>query len=874
MQGFLRIFILAILGLILSFSIHAILPVKAELSFPANNSALALVQAGKDRYDAGQFSEAVRSLQQAAQNYEASGDKIKQAQTLSWLSLAYQKLGQWQAAQAAINTSLSLLNSQSGRNEQVRAQVLNAQGRLQLATGKAENALESWQQAEALYAKAADEVGVLGSQINQAEAMQALGLHRRADKLFAEIEQKLQAQPDSALKATGLRNLGKVLRLGGDLDQSHQILTLSLAVIQRLPNSSQAESETLLSLGNTERTLAKRADNLRDIETAKKYTQSALDNYEKAAAIATFPLTRLQAQLNRLSLLIELNQISDSPALLSQIFSQINALPASRESVYAAVNLAENLLKIDSKQEAQFIVKILDSAIQQAESLPDQKAKSYALGTLGKLYEKTKYWSKATKFTQNALLIAQQINAPDMTYQWQWQLGRLIQSNFAENSDGKEGSREAIAYYTEAFNTLNNLRSDLVSLNPEIQFSFRENVEPVYRELVSLLLLSPNPGIQNLLQARNVMEALQLAELDNFFRDACATPNSVNIDELDKQAAIIYPIILKERLEIVLKLPGQNNLRHYTNSISEIQVDGAVEQLLTALTKRSTSLSQVKKTSQQIYDWLIKPLKTDLESEPIKTLVFVLDGSLRNIPPAALYDGNQYLIEKYAVVVTPGLQLINPKPLSRNNIRAIIAGASNAPSFQAEGLSPIDNVTLELAAIAKQITQKEKLENQNFKQENIESKINSAPFNLVHIATHGKFSSNPQDTFLLDWNKRIKVRDLDSLFRVKDPTKSTSIDLLILSACETATGDKRAALGLAGVAIRAGASSTLATLWQVNDASTAEFMTRFYQQLKNPQISKAEAVRNTQIAFLTDYSDTDYNRPYHWAAFTLVGNWL
>ena len=870
MQGFLRIFILAILGLILSFSIHAILPVKAELSFPANNSALALVQAGKDRYDAGQFSEAVRSLQQAAQNYEASGDKIKQAQTLSWLSLAYQKLEQWQAAQAAINTSLSLLNSQSGRNEQVRAQVLNAQGRLQLATGKAENALESWQQAEALYAKAADEVGVLGSQINQAEAMQALGLHRRADKLFAEIEQKLQAQPDSALKATGLRNLGKVLRLGGDLDQSHQILTLSLAVIQRLPNSSQAESETLLSLGNTERTLAKRADNLRDIETAKKYTQSALDNYEKAAAIATFPLTRLQAQLNRLSLLIELNHISDSPALLSQIFSQINALPASRESVYAAVNLAENLLKIDSKQEAQFIVKILDSAIQQAESLPDQKAKSYALGTLGKLYEKTKYWSKATKFTQNALLIAQQINAPDMTYQWQWQLGRLIQSNFAENSDGKEGSREAIAYYTEAFNTLNNLRSDLVSLNPEIQFSFRENVEPVYRELVSLLLLSPNPGIQNLLQARNVMEALQLAELDNFFRDACATPNSVNIDELDKQAAIIYPIILKERLEIVLKLPGQNNLRHYTNSISEIQVDGAVEQLLTALTKRSTSLSQVKKTSQQIYDWLIKPLKTDLESEPIKTLVFVLDGSLRNIPPAALYDGNQYLIEKYAVVVTPGLQLINPKPLSRNNIRAIIAGASNAPSFQAEGLSPIDNVTLELAAIAKQITQKEKLENQNFKQENIESKINSAPFNLVHIATHGKFSSNPQDTFLLDWNKRIKVRDLDSLFRVKDPTKSTSIDLLILSACETATGDKRAALGLAGVAVRSGARSTLATLWSVKDQSTAQVMSDFYLNLSQG-IGKAEALRKAQLSL---QAQAKYQHPFYWASFVLVGNWL
>lgn len=576
--------------------------------------------------------------------------------------------------------------------------------------------------------------------------------------------------------------------------------------------------------------------------------------------------------------MIETNQTSNLQPLLSQIFSQINSLPPSRESIYAAVNLAENWLKIKNEfatlVNSQSIETILETAEKQSDKLSDKKAQSYVLGTLGKLSEKEQNWAKAKNFTQTALLLAQQINAPDITYQWQWQLGRLFQSSFNQNAPNKE----AISYYTEAFNTLNNLRSDLVSLNPEIQFSFRENIEPVYRELASLLLLSPNPSIDNLIKSRNVMEALQLAEINNFFRDACATAEPVNIDELDRQAAIIYPIILKERLEIIVKLPGRDNLRHYSTNISEIQVDNAVEQLLTSLTKRSTSLSKIKKDSQQIYDWLVKPLVTDLENtanqKSIKTLVFVLDGSLRNIPPAVLFDGEQYLIEKYAVAVTPGLQLINPRPLSRTNLKAIIAGASNAPSFQAEGLSPIDNVTIELATIREQIRESEKLENQNFQQEKIESVINSAPFNLVHIATHGKFSSNPEDTFLLDWNKRIKVKDFDNLLRLKKSNEPNSLDLLILSACETAAGDKRAALGLAGIAIRAGASSTLATLWQVNDASTAEFMALFYQQLNNPQISKASALRNSQIAFLTKYSDTDYDRPYHWAAFTLVGNWL
>ncbi len=457
----------------------------------------------------------------------------------------------------------------------------------------------------------------------------------------------------------------------------------------------------------------------------------------------------------------------------------------------------------------------------------------------------------------------------------------MLQAQAEEISQTKEANVKAIAYYTEAFNTLNSLRSDIVALNPEIQFSFRESVEPVYRQFVDLLLRSPTPTKDNLIQARKVMEALQLAELDNFFRDACATPQAVNIDDVDKQAAIIYPIILENRLEVILKLPGQDNLRRYANSgISEAQVDEAVQQLQVALTKRSTSISQVKKASKQIYDWLIQPFESELKSlenseqNRIRTLVFVLDSSLRNIPPAVLYDGEKYLIERYAIALTPGLQLVEPKPLLTQNLRALIAGATNAPSFQSERFTSLDNVALELAGIKEQLTQSQILKNQEFIEENIQTQLNSVPFNIIHIATHGKFSSNPQETFLLDWNKRIKVRDLDNLLRVNDPNKASSIELLVLSACETAAGDKRAALGLAGMAVRAGARSTLATLWQVNDASTAEFMLRFYQQLNTPQISKAEALRNTQIAFLSEYPDTDYNRPYFWAPFILVGNWL
>ncbi|MEQ9370723.1 MAG: CHAT domain-containing protein [Coleofasciculus chthonoplastes F3-SA18-01] len=878
-----RSLLLALLGLSLSLGIHTVTQVRAELLATPDN--LALVQVGKNHYDTGKFTKAVQILQQAAQGYAETGNTLQQAQVLSLLSLTYQKLGQWQAAEQAIQISLSLLDTVPQANPRVRAQVFNAQGRLQLATGNAEAALATWEQAETLYQQAGDLIGSIGSQINQTEAMQSLGLYRRTKQLYQRLEQAIFKLNDSPVKVTGLQNFGAILRQGGNLAKSQDILSQGLALTQAL-GLPQQESKILLSLGNTEQTLAQRAKVFEN-SSGEDYIQAALTHYQQAARKATLPLTRIQAKLNQLNLLIETDSLLPEQELLSSISTGLSTLPTSRASVYAHVNFAESLLKMSEimahKQGINDSVAILNTAIQQAKKLEDKRATSYSLGTLGKLYEKNQDWTNAQTVTENALLIAQQMNAADIAYQWQWQMGRLLQAQIQENSQNLPVNPDAIAYYNEAVKTLNNLRGDLVALNPEIQFSFRETVEPVYRQFVDLLLRSPTPSKEHLIQARNIMEALQLAELDNFFRDACATPAAVNIDNVDPQSAIVYPIILPNRLDIILKLPGQDNLRHYAHQgISENQVDQAVEKLRQDLTKRSTSISEIKQDAAQLYDWLIRPFEADLDAAnsdnpAVKTLVFVLDGSLRNIPPSTLYDGENYLIERYAVALTPGLQLLEPKPLKRENFRGLIAGTPNAPSFEAEGFSPLDNVADELAGIQEQISLNQLLENQEFEQENIRNQINQEPFNLVHIATHGKFSSNPQKTFILDWSGRINVQDLDDLLRANEPNRTTAIELLVLSACETATGDKRAALGLAGIAVRAGARSTLATLWQVNDASTAEFMQRFYEQLKTPQRSKAEALRQTQIAFLREYPDDpdkDYLRPYHWAPFILIGNWL
>lgn len=871
---YVRLILIAILSLILSLSIPALLPVKAQ------ESALALLQDGKKYYDAQQFTQASKTLQQAANISQANNNILQQAQALSFTSLAQQKLGQWQQAEAAIKQSLSLLTNLPPSREltQVHAQAVNVQAHLQLAKGNAEAALEAWQDAEKLYNKAGDRLGIMGSQINQTLALQVLGLNRRALQILTQIEAQLEQQSDSALQASGLLNLGNIRRQARELERSQAILQTSVAVAQTA-NLPQIESQALLSLGNTEIALARKSKEVKNTNNVEQYTQQAINHYQKAALLASSPLLKVQAQLNQLAVFIENEQKSLTADLLPQITTSLKELSPSRAAVYAQVNFAQNLIKLGDKYTE--IPSILNNAIKQAQVLADHRAESYAMGTLGNFYENQSNWTKAQELTKSSLFIAQAINASDIAYQWQWQMGRILQSQAENKFHNRDANIAAIDYYTQAFNTLNNLRSDLVALNPEIQFSFRESVEPVYRQLVDLLLRSPDPSREYLIQARSIMEALQLAELDNFFGDACAKPTAVNIDDLDPHAAVIYPIILPDRLEVVVKLPGVDNLRHYSNqNITSNQVDAAITKMRQFTSRRSTSLAQVKQASQQLYDWLIKPFATELEitttreQSQIKNLVFILDSALRNVPMSVLYDGNQYLIERYAVSVNSGLQLLEPKPLRRESLSVLLGGATNAPSFAKEGLGNIESVAVEITGIREQIEKNKALENQQFLQENIRKQINATPFNVVHLATHGKFSSNPEETYILDWQERIQVKDFDQLLRLDYQRSAKPIELLILSACETATGDNRAALGLAGIALSAGARSTVATLWQVNDASTAEFMIKFYQELSQPQITKAEALRNVQLSFLNQFPGTDFHRPFHWAPFILVGNWL
>lgn len=808
-------------------------------------------QQGKILYEAGQFTEAIKVLRSAAASFKASGDSLRQAMMLSNLSLAAQQLGLWAEAEEAIAQSLNILQDVDNSQERstILAKTLDVQGQLQFAQGKAEAALNTWQRAADIY-QSSDQAALARNRINSAQALQSLGLYRQANKILTSVEQTLKSQPDSPLKASGLRNLGNVLQVVGNLRESRLVLEQSLVVASSL-SSKQDLSETLFSLGNTAR--------------AQHNTKAALDYYQQAQAASANQTTRIQAQLNQLSLLLEAKQYKPALALSSQLQPEISKLPPSRMAVYAEINFAQSLMKLRVLPAS---AQVLATAVQQAQSLQDKRAESYAIGTLGELYEKTAQFSDAQNLSTKALLIAQSIDASDITYQWQWQLGRLLKQQL--------DIKGALTYYSEAFKTLQSLRNDLVSINPDIQFSFRESVEPVYRELVELLLQSPgssapNQDQDNLNQARFVIESLQLAELDNFFRSACLDPKQ-GIDSLvDKKeiaAAVVYPIILPDRLEVILKLPNQG-LRHYRTLIAQDKVEGIVENLREYLGD-VTRTSQVKQESQQIYDWLIRPAEIELAKSDIKTLVFVLDGSLRNVPMGVLYDKQQekYLVQKYAIALTPGLQLVDPQPLQKVQLNALVAGMDSDRYIAGREFLSLENVARELKEIQSEVPKSKELLNQEFTETNLQNQLRSLPFSVVHLATHGEFSSDPEKTFILTWNKLLAIKEFNNLLRVSDDNRSSTIELLVLSACETAQGDKRAALGLAGIAVQAGARSTLATLWSVDDQFTAELMSQFYREL-NAGVNKAEALQRAQIAVLAQEE-----RPYFWAPFVLVGNWL
>lgn len=855
-----------------------------------------LLQQGIDAYDAERFAEAIAYWQQALTHFTTPQTSLNQALTLHYLSLGYQQLGQEPAAEQAIAASLTLLQqepSETLSHREIWAKALNTQGRLYWMQGQTEAALTTWQQAAIAYEEAADEIGLVMVLINQANALQVLGFNVQAQQQLQQIESRLYQQTDPSIKAIGLRSLGNAFRRVGDLPAARGLLQASFDV-GAASNLTPLQSSTMLDLGNLEWDLAERAMAIGKVNVAQGHIATANQLYYQAENTATSPLVELQARLNRFSLLVntatEIEQDADVRQLVQSLSIELATLPPSRSAINAQLNFVHNLFVLRDRQRnmadhlytsfvlsfpnpdahtlfwsppaiAQFLTQI----VQQSQQLQDTISESYALGQLGELYERNGQWLEAQSFTEQALFKLEDLHATEARYLWEWQLGRLRT---------KQADREgAIAFYTEAIHSLDSIRKDLLLINTNVQFSLRDRVEPVYREFIDLLLTPENgnePSQADLKQAIQQIDALQLAEIENFLGCDLAQMVTLSDVEVDPSAVKIYPMLLPQRLVVVLELPGQGQSLLYHETLkSRQEVTAIVQQLRYDLSKADRTPAALMGL-QEVYRWIIEPFRAILaNSNEIETLVFVPDGVLRNIPLSALHDGHQYLISTYAVALAPKLDLFYPNPRPAR-LNVFLGGMGEAQTLNNQNFPKIEYLTSELESIQNLVNANQLVLNQSFTKENLKQHLQSQRFNTVHLKTHGVFSSDPESTFIVAYQELITSQDLGQLLQTNSTQAETVIELLVLSACSTAAGDNRAVLGLAGTAIQAGAHSVISTLWEAQDVPNTQLMIQFYRELLHPKTSRAQALRKAQLHLFNQ----GYQTPHIWATYVLVGNWL
>ncbi len=722
--------------------------------------------------------------------------------------------------------------------------------------GDFEQAVLSWTEAARLYEAEQKPKEQSNALIHLAQSYQALGQYKEALKNLESSLALAEKLGDRTQTAVALGALGNVYIAAGPPEMALKYLNEGLRMAREV-NNQDLSAIILNNLGN--------------LLTAQKKYSEALVAYRESVSLATARNNRsllIGALVNEATASIQMNQHREAKALLDRALDQIRALEASHEKAVGLINigLAYDDLRSrlpDSNDSLLLLAhETLSEAGTLADSMGDRRTSSYAWGYLGKLYEDERRYQEALQLTRRATFAAQQINAPESLYRWEWQTGRLLT---------KLGSiDDAIGAYRRAVRTLQLIRPELSVSYGASQISFRETMGPVYFELVDLLLQraaslrEPSQVGPYLIEARETVELFKAAELRDYFRDDCvdtALSKITQLDVLAKSAVVIYPILLPDRIELLVSLP--TGLKRVLVPVGAETLTREVRQFRRRLEKRTTR--EYLPHAQKLYDWLIRPLESDLASFPIATLVFVPDGALRTIPMAALHDGKQFLVAKYAVGITPSLNLTDPRPIKREDMKVLAVGVTEA----VQGFPALPNVSAELQALHT-LLGSETLVDKEFVAANLEKKLKDEQFTIVHVASHGEFGNEVDKTFLLTFDDKLSLDRLNQMvgvFRFRDDP----LELLTLSACETAAGDDRAALGLAGIAIKAGARSALATLWNINDEASVDLVVDFYRGLKDPSISRAVALQRAQIKML---ENPRYEHPGFWSPFLLINNWL
>lgn len=519
------------------------------------------------------------------------------------------------------------------------------------------------------------------------------------------------------------------------------------------------------------------------------------------------------------------------------------------------------------RPELESVVRRICTEILGRESPMEVWLRIYALGIEGEMRRRQGALDEAMNRTLQALELSQTSGLDEARFEWTWQAGRILK---AMGQTEKAG-----ATYDLAIEILQPLRGDFLSslagtTGPGL---LRNSVTDIYQERADMLFESARaeqtPATQQRLleHARRTLERLRATDLENFYLDDdCASlvrQNEATLEVVQPGTAVIYAMPLSNRTEILVRF--STGLRSFVSPVDVNQLRTAARTL-----RASLSVSQpevARELGRQFHGWFIEPLAAALKEHAIQTLVFVPDRQLASVPPSAFLGPEGYLIERFAIAISPGLSLMKSGVLGRGRMKPLLCGVAEG----AVGFSPLRGVREELNALLKLTGETHALLDANFTTNAFAEALARNRHQWIHIASHAHFGGDASQTFLLAGKEqRLTMDSLEQLIlpRMVSPKP---IEVLVLSACETAAGDDRAAFGLAGLAVKSGVRTAIASLWHVNDASTRELMTVLYDEFySNPGISRAQGLQRAQRRLL---QQPRFHDPYHWSPFILVGQW-
>nr|MDJ0557078.1 CHAT domain-containing protein [Microcoleaceae cyanobacterium MO_207.B10] len=417
-------------------------------------------------------------------------------------------------------------------------------------------------------------------------------------------------------------------------------------------------------------------------------------------------------------------------------------------------------------------------------------------------------------------------------------------------------------------------------------------------ENINIINTSPLTVAANSQMLANIEENRNNEFADYFGEDLSNLTSTKNIREVlaeiarktGNNSAIIYVTAYPEELQLLLYTASGDPILKTIPQANRSELMKVVQQFRAQITNPARRYTDsYLPPAQQLYDWLIAPLSTELEAANINTLLFSMDEGLRALPMAALHDGKQFLIEKYSFSLIPSISLMDTNYRSLQDTQVLAMGASE---FIKQNSLPA--VPVELETISQQLWEGSQFLNQDFTRNNLLAQRQNYPYPIIHLATHAEFRpGKANNSYIQLWgDEQLKLDQIRELGWDKP-----AVELLVLSACRTAFGDKNAELGFAGLAVAAGVKSALASIWYVNDEGTLGLMAEFYTKLNDTKI-KSEALREAQLAMLRGevvitegelrgtgargavvlpsalgkFENQNLSHPYYWAGFMMIGS--